>query len=211
MMAISEDDRLTELLCSRLCHDLISPLGAITNGLELMAEGDKATQADAMSLMGASARQGAARLSYFRLALGAGGTETGTAFGIVRKAIDEYFEDRKLHIGWADPAPSADAPLERYFRKLLLNLMLVAGECAQRNAAISATVFPEKPKLVIAITGVRAKLRDDVRTGFDPSLTPDDMTVRNVIAWNCRRLAGSMGLQLAVVEDGQTSVELTVA
>ncbi len=210
-MAISESERLTELLCSRLCHDLISPLSAITNGIELVGEGDKATFDDAIGLIGSSARQGTSRLAYFRLALGAGGTEGGTAFGIVRKAIDEYFEDRKLRVGWIEPVPSLDAPLERQFRQLVLNMMIVAGECAQRDAAISALVIPDKPKLTISIKGTRCKLRDDVRTGFDPKLDAEAMTVRNVVAWNCRRLIGGMGLQLTVVEDGQTSVELSVA
>jgi histidine phosphotransferase ChpT len=209
-MAISESERLTELLCSRLCHDLISPLSAITNGIELVGEGDKSTFDDAIGLIGSSARQGASRLAYFRLALGAGGTEGGTAFGIVRKAIDEYFEDRKLRVSWLEPVPQTDAPLERQFRKLVLNLMLVAGECAQRDASISATVLADKPTLTISIKGGRSKLRDDVRTGFDPRLDADGMTVRNVVAWNCRKLAEGMGLQLTVVEDGQTSVELSV-
>lgn len=210
IMATPENERLTELLCSRLCHDLISPLSAITNGIELVSEGDKATFDDAIGLIGASARQGTSRLAYFRLALGAGGTESGTAFGIVRKAIDEYFEDRKLRIAWIDPVPQQDAPFERQMRKLLLNLMLVAGECAQRDASISAEVVPEKPQIKISITGGRSKLRDDVRTGFDPKLGVDAMTVRNVIAWNSRKLAEGLGLHLTVVEDGQTSVELSV-
>jgi histidine phosphotransferase ChpT len=210
-MVISESERLTELLCSRLCHDLISPLSAITNGIELVADGDKSTFDDAIGLIGSSARQGVSRLSYFRLALGAGGTEGGTAFGIVRKAIDEYFEDRRLRVGWVDPVPLADAPLRPQFRKLLLNLMIVAGECAQRDAAISAMVLPDKPRLTISIRGVRSKLRDDVRTGFDPKLDADGMTVRNVVAWHCRKLIDGLGLQLTVVEDGQTSVDLSVA
>jgi histidine phosphotransferase ChpT len=211
IMATSENDRLTELLCSRLCHDLISPLSAITNGIELVSEGDKATFDDAIGLIGSSARQGASRLAYFRLALGAGGTEAGTAFGIVRKAVDEYFEDRKLRIDWVEPAPAQDAPLGRQVRKLLLNLMLVAGECAQRDASIAAQVFPGKPQIKISIKGGRSKMRDDVRTGFDSKLDVEGMTVRNVIAWNSRKLAEGLGLQLTVVEDGQTAVELNVA
>ena len=210
-MAISESERLTELLCSRLCHDLISPLSAITNGIELVGEGDKAAFEDAIGLIGTSARQGTSRLAYFRLALGGGGIDGGTAFGIVRKAIDEYFEDRKLRVVWAEPTPLPDAPIERQFRKLVLNLMIVAGECAQRDATISAVVLPDKSKLTILVKGGRSKLRDDVRTGFDPKQDPENMTVRNVVAWHCRKLAQGLGLQLTVVEDGQTSVELSVS
>ena len=211
IMAVSESERLTELLCSRLCHDLISPLSAITNGIELVADGDKQTLDDAIGLIGTSARQGTSRLAYFRLALGAGGAEAGTAFGTVRKAIDDYFEDRRLKIGWLDPVPALDAPLERQFRKLILNLMMVAGECAQRDAAVTVSILPDIQQLAITIKGGRSKLRDDVRTGFDPKLDPVGMTVRNVIAWNSRKLAERLGLHLTVVEDGQTSVELRVA
>jgi hypothetical protein len=71
--------------------------------------------------------------------------------------------------------------------------------------------LPDKSKLTILVKGGRSKLRDDVRTGFDPKQDPENMTVRNVVAWYCRKLAQGLGLQLTVVEDGQTSVELSVS
>lgn len=211
-MAQHESDRLAELLCSRLCHDLISPLGAITNGLELISEGDKSVMDEAIAMIGSSARQGTARLSYFRLAFGAGGGELGVGFGTIRKVAADYFEDRKLPVNWETPLPDDHAALDRVAVKLILNLLLVAGESALRGAALHVTFSPDPSRfrLAIAVRGGRFKLREDVSSGFASGLADAAVNVRNVIAWHCRRLAEGLGNQLTVVEDGQNSLDFTV-
>ncbi len=72
-MDVKVDPRVIELLCSRLCHDLISPVSAINNGFELIAEFGDEMRGEAMSLMGDSAREAARRLKFFRIAFGAAG------------------------------------------------------------------------------------------------------------------------------------------
>lgn len=211
-MALHEGDRLAELLCSRLCHDLISPLGAIANGLELISEGDKSVLDEAIAMIGSSARQGTARLSYFRLAFGAGGGEQGVGFGIIRKVAADYFEDRKLPVSWESPLPDDQMALDRVAVKLILNLLLVAGESALRGAALYVTLSPDPSRfrLAISVRGGRFKLREDVSSGFASGLADEFVTVRNVIAWHCRRLAVRLGHQLTVVEDGQNSLDFSV-
>ena len=211
-MAMHNGDRLAELLCSRLCHDLISPLGAITNGLELIAEGDTTVIDEAIAMIGSSARQGTARLSYFRLAFGAGGGEQGVGFGAIRKVVSDYFEDRKLPVSWEAPLPGDQTPMDRLAVKLILNLLLVAGESALRGASLTVTLSadPANHRMSISVRGGRFKLREDVSSGFVPNLVDDAVTVRNVIAWHCQRLAERLGHQLTVVEDGQNSLDFTV-
>jgi histidine phosphotransferase ChpT len=65
---------LASLLCSRLCHDLLSPVGALNNGLELMAdEQDPDMRERCLELLSESAKASANKLKFFRLAFGAGG------------------------------------------------------------------------------------------------------------------------------------------
>lgn len=212
-MAGQEVDRFTELLCSRLCHDLISPLGAINNGVELVSEGDTAVLQDAISLIGSSARKAAGRLAYFRLAFGAWGAEPVSTFRAIRKTVEQQFDDKRCAVSWIDPTPSDDVPLEKDAAKLLLNLLLVAGECAQRDATIDVSLaLPDRrPRLSVAVRGERCKLRDDVRTGFADALAQDALTVRNIIAQHCTRLCAGMALSLAVVENGPNAVEFKVS
>src|ERR1700736_4647923 len=93
---------LAALLCSRVCHDVISPVGAIVNGLEVMdLEKDEAMRADALRLVRESAGRASSRLQFARLAFGAGGSaganiDLGAAQGIART----YFDDEKAELIW---------------------------------------------------------------------------------------------------------------
>ena len=72
MTAASLD--LASLLCSRLCHDMLSPVGALTNGLELLAdEKDPEMRQRCFELLEQSAKTSANKLKFFRLAFGAAG------------------------------------------------------------------------------------------------------------------------------------------
>ena len=211
-MTLQDADRFTELLCSRLCHDLISPIGAINNGLELVAEGDIGVLNDAMSLIGSSSRQAGARLAYFRLAFGAWGTEAAIGFGTLRKVIDEHFYDR-CPVDWAEPVAEEHTAIEKTFGKLLLNLLLIAAECAQREARMSVGIVPDgaRLRLSVAVRGERCRLRDDVRSGFTQEPTLGELTVRNVIAYHCRRLSGLLALDLSVADSSPGSLEFIAA
>src|ERR1700752_3776769 len=111
---------LAALLCSRICHDLISPTGAIVNGLEVLEEGgDAETRSFAMDLIKKSARTASARLQFCRIAFGAAGSagaqiDTGDA----EKMARGFIEDDKTSLTWN--VPRALLPKNRV--KLLLNM-----------------------------------------------------------------------------------------
>ena len=65
--------RIAELVCSRICHDLISPVSAINIGIEMLNEGDKKMFSDSIELIGKSAQHALDRLSFYRIAYGYGG------------------------------------------------------------------------------------------------------------------------------------------
>lgn len=123
---------LAALLCSRVCHDIISPVGAINNGLELLDEGG--ADEDAMDLIRSSALNASVRLKFARLAFGASGSvgasiDTGEA----EKAIRDFVSaDKKTEVTWA--GPRAIIPKNKV--KLLLNLFLVAYGAIPRGGTI---------------------------------------------------------------------------
>ena len=123
------------LLCSRLCHDLLSPVGALNNGLELLAdEDDPQMREQVMELLADSARATAQKLKFFRLAFGAAGgygamIETAEA----REALAGLLgEEKKVELGWM----VADAKLPKDAVKLLLNLALIAGDALVRGGRL---------------------------------------------------------------------------
>src|SRR5687767_11889069 len=125
---------LAALLCSRVCHDLISPVGAIANGLEVMEEDkDEETRAFAMDLIKKSARTASAKLQFCRLAFGAAGSagaqiDSGDAEKVTRGLV----EDEKTKISWN--VPRVLLPKNRV--KLLLNMVLVAGQAIPRGGSL---------------------------------------------------------------------------
>lgn len=132
---------LAALLCSRVCHDVISPVGAINNGLELLDEGG--ADADAMDLIRTSALNASVRLKFARLAFGASGSvgasiDTGEA---ERAAKDFAAAEKKTEVSWS--GPRAIIPKNRV--KLLLNLFLVAYGAIPRGGNLEVTL--ENPEL----------------------------------------------------------------
>lgn len=126
---------LGALLCSRICHDIISPVGAINNGLELLEEGG--ADEDAMELIKASARNASARLQFARIAFGAAGSasvqiDTGDAYHVTR----EYFRNEKAELSWE----GARVLLPKNKVKLLLNLILVANSAIPRGGNLDVVL-----------------------------------------------------------------------
>jgi len=126
---------LAALLCSRVCHDLISPVGAIVNGLEVLDEGsDEETKTFALDLIRKSSSQASARLQYCRLAFGAAGSmgaqiDLGDAEGVARG----FLEDNKTKLAWN--VPRVLMPKNRV--KLMLNMLLLANQTIPRGGTLT--------------------------------------------------------------------------
>ena len=149
---------LAALLCSRVCHDVISPVGAIVNGLEMLdSETDEDTRTVAMDLIKKSAASASARLQFCRLAFGAAGSlsaaiDTGDAENVARGLIGN---DRTV-LRWNGPR----SLLPKNTVKLLLNLCLIAASCIPRggNVVVEHEVQGEAVRLRIVATGINARL-----------------------------------------------------
>jgi histidine phosphotransferase ChpT len=145
---------LAALLCSRVCHDLISPVGAIVNGLEVMEEDkDEETKTFALDLIKKSARQASAKLQFCRLAFGAAGSagaqiELGDAEKVARGLI----EDGKTTIVWNLPREL----VAKNRAKLVLNMLLVGLGAVPRGGTL--TVDPADGGFRVTASGLNARL-----------------------------------------------------
>lgn len=149
---------LAALLCSRVCHDLISPVGAVVNGIEVMEDdADEQTKTFALDLIRKSAATASARLQFCRLAFGAAGSagasiDTGDAEGVARGMM----EDDKLKITWS--LPRVLLPKNRV--KLLLNLLVLAGSTIPRGGslAVEAIGAGDSMGFKVASSGLNARI-----------------------------------------------------
>jgi histidine phosphotransferase ChpT len=155
---------LAALLCSRLCHDLISPVGAIVNGLEVLEEDkDEETKVFALDLIKKSAYQASAKLQFCRLAFGAAGSSGAQIdLGDAEKAVRGLIEDSKTTLHWN--LPRAMLPKNRV--KLLLNMILIAGSAIPRGGTLS---------LDPAVSG-------DVLSGFHISASGPNSRLNDAVA-----------------------------
>lgn len=150
---------LAALLCSRVCHDVISPVGAIANGLEVLeSEKDPDMRGFAMDLIKKSTGVASARLQFCRLAFGAAGSagasiDTGDAEGVARGLIG----DEKTKLVWN----ATRALLPKNKVKLILNLVLIASQAIPRGGVIEVTLDGMDADLSIKVvaTGLNAKLQ----------------------------------------------------
>jgi histidine phosphotransferase ChpT len=186
---------LASLLCSRLCHDLMSPVGALNNGIELMADEQDPDMRDrCVELLADSAKATANKLKFFRLAFGAGG-----GFGDLidaneaRIALEGIFgAERRIELGWM----VADEKLSKGAMKLLLNLALIAGDALVRGGRLDIGAESTGNGLEIAIRAegprvmLDAGLRDMLVNG-----APDDGQIepRAAGAWLAKALAQEAG------------------
>ena len=149
---------LAALLCSRVCHDVINPVGAIVNGLEVLEDEDDASmKAFALDLIKKSSRTASARLQFARIAFGAAGSAGASIdLGDAENVARGFIQDDKVTLSWS--APRVFMPKNKV--KLLLNLLVIAGSTIPRGGSIDARVVgeAEKPTFEILTQGSHARV-----------------------------------------------------
>lgn len=147
---------LAALLCSRVCHDVISPVGAIVNGLEVLEdEKDADMRVFALDLIKKSARTASARLQFCRLAFGAAGSagaaiDTGDAENVARGLL----ADDRTRLDWNAPR----ILLAKNKVKLVLNMCLIAAAAVPRGGVITVTIADEGATLAVEAKGTNARV-----------------------------------------------------
>lgn len=197
------------LLCSRLCHDLLSPVGALNNGIELLAdEHDPEMRARCLDLLAESARASANKLKFFRLAFGAaGGFGDSVDTREVRAAIEGLLGgDRRIQVGWM----VGDAVLGKGAIKIVLNLALIAGDALVRGGRLDIGVENggTTTEIVVRAEGPRIVLDAEIRTVLADGVGA--VSSRTSAAWLIRKLAEEAGGSIALA-DGEDGVLLLAA
>ena len=199
-MTVSPVD-IASLLCSRLCHDLLSPVGALNNGLELLAdETDPAMRARCMELLADSARASASKLKFFRLAFGAaGGFGEEVATREAKSAIEGLIaENKRIELAWlVDEETMPKAAI-----KVLLNLVLIGSESLVRGGRMEVGGEDNAGHLevVVKVEGPRLVLDPEIRRTLVDG--PGDMAVtpRAAAAYMVHTLVAESGGSMQIFE-----------
>lgn len=207
---MNDDLRIAELLCSRLCHDLVSPIGAVNNGVELMEEFGGASD-EAMALIGASGKQAARRLQYYRIAFGLAGSQIAQSLDDTKQVVAGFLEGGKVTADW-DPA-TTQAPETPGWGKLLLNMVALGTEALPRGGAMTLHVQIEgdQARMVVAVSGAGCRLHEETREAINPAVKVDSLGARGALPYFAMRLAHRMGSKLDVQEPGADQMTFTVS
>lgn len=198
------------LLCSRLCHDLVSPVGAISNGLELLSDGgDPTMQEQVLDLISKSALQTSNKLQFFRLAFGAaGGFSDNLDFEEAQKAITNFLEGSRVELEW-DVTPGTGS---KGIIKAVLNMALVVSECLIRGGTLKVQSQEEggARRFVVGGSGQRVIVQDSVDSVLNGEKSADGMEARTAPVMLIREVATDLGAQVNVTELSDTQFELTL-
>jgi histidine phosphotransferase ChpT len=196
---------LAALLCSRVCHDLISPVGAIVNGLEVLDDNPKPEDREfALDLIRKSAKTASARLQFCRLAFGAAGSAAAQIdLGDAQTMARGHIEDGKITITWNLPR----LLLAKNRVKLLLNMLVIAQQTVPRGGTLTVDPIGSGDTMGFRVTaaGLNARLPQniaDLLRGGQPS----GIDAHAVQPYYTRLLAESCGLKAALASEGEAVV-----
>lgn len=207
-----------ELLASRICHDIISPVGAINNGIELMQEMRTEGLDDGLELIAYSAEQSAAKLAAFRLAYGAGGRDPHIKPEDVQKIFGALIKgEGKVSQTW-DPygnlGPNSDKkPLPAGYCKMLMCTMMLAQEALPKGGYISVRPTiktdggDDAGHSIIIAEGEGAVIRDQVEDALNQTIEADDLDPRLVHPYAISVLAESYDFNISIKSQAEGRIE----
>ena len=194
---------LAALLCSRVCHDVISPVGAIVNGLEVLAEEKDAGMRDfALDLINRSARTASARLQFARIAFGAAGS-AGSAIdtGDAEQVAKGFMNDDKLRLSWS--GPRLLMPKNRV--KLLLNLLVIGASCIPRGGSLDCILEGDgdNPTFTLTAEGKNARIPHGVELSLAGTPENGAVDAHGIQPFYTGMVARASDMQVEISIDGE--------
>ncbi len=201
------DVDLSALLCSRLCHDLLSPVGAMNNGLELLAdEHDPEMRKRCMDLLAESAKSAADKLKFFRLAFGAAGGFGADVDPAEARAVAEPLvtAGNKTELIWAVPA----SLMPKRAVKIMLNLVLIANDVLVRGGKlhVGAELREGEQEIVIRAEGMRVIFDQTVRDTLEGKLTAAQIDSRTAAAWMVHSLCSQYNGLIQIAQPAENEL-----
>jgi histidine phosphotransferase ChpT len=198
---------LAALLCSRVCHDLISPTGAIVNGLEVLEEkqSDEETKTFALDLIKKSAKTASARLQFCRLAFGAAGSVTAQIdLGDAENMARAFIEDDKTKLAWK--LTRVLLPKNRV--KLLLNMLIIAGQTIPRGGTLTVEPVGEGEAMGFRVTaaGLNARIPQAVPGLLEGTSESGSVDAHAIQPFYTGLLARACGLKVELKPEGDAIV-----
>jgi len=200
---------LAALICSKVCHDIINPVGAIINGLEVLADDEDGDMKEvAMDLVWKSAEAASSQLKFARFAFGAAGS-AGASFdlGDIKQVATDYLTTDKVTMEWRSPM----GQLPKDAAKLLLNLIMIAPSTMVYGGTVSIVVGDdlETPSFTITTKGRSAAVPEGLVMLFKGEVKLETLDARKIQPYFLGLVARAIGAEVTFKDIGEDEVELS--
>ena len=205
------DSTVLEIMASRICHDLISPVGAVNNGVEFLQEDmNGGDTSDAIGLISMSAQSAGARLQAFRLAYGAGGRDTTVKPSDVHKVFENLVvPEGKITQEWNSETLYAGVELEEGFCKLLMCTLILGQEALPKGGIIRVT--RDGNATLVSGEGNDANIRPQVDKALERKIDISVVEPRLVHPYVIGILAAQYGYSITVVTNETGKIAFRIA
>jgi histidine phosphotransferase ChpT len=203
--AMIENTKLTALVASRICHDMVEPMSAIIQGLEMIKDGDGKPDPDALSLLDHGVAKAWAKLEFFRFALAGAVAEGDSTLEEGREVAHKLYSALKPELKWNPPNVAMPRPAVR----VIVNLLLIANECLPRGGTVEviAERIGDGGEVSVIATGPRAKLREATAAALRGDGPDEALSGHTIHPALTGLLARQGGVELSARE-GEERVEL---
>lgn len=213
-MALPVELLLVEYVAARLCHDLVGPVGAVANGVELLGAVGERVDPEVTQLIGDSARLASQRLQFFRVALGtANALPSVGRHAEIRRLADGLFAGGRVALDWGLRGEEIEALLGRTGAKVLLILAAIAFDALPRRGRVRIEGGSgEGGRLEISVSALDGEVRvpDEIRAALNGAVNIAELTPRNVPAYIAARLAQVAGGRTHVSAIGPKNLDLAL-
>ncbi len=170
--------KFAEMLCTRFCHDIIGPVGAVSNGAEFLRDEMPELKSQAMELIEKSSREAIARVQFYRQAYGVGLKSSSASLTEAKNTAVNFFDGSKITLDWNDKyTDMSGVDINYTHKKIILNLLVICSSALIRGGKITFAIDNDKTELRAEGTSVKLDpemencLKSDCREGLsDPKL-----------------------------------------
>lgn len=206
--------RMAEFLCTRLCHDLTGPIGAVNNGAEFLSEEGFSMQGQAVELIISSSFSAVTRLQFYRSAYGKVKDQGEANLADKQKLAMDFFSDGKITLDWPDShTDSAGVSISLKMSRLIYNMLIIASGCLIRGGTIAVRISQEsdgRKKISVSAKGPGLKWDPELEQIFTGAFNPDELSPKNVQAYLTKSFADDLGaVFMHQVTDEELSLSLT--
>jgi histidine phosphotransferase ChpT len=198
---------MAELLCTRLCHDLTGPIGAVSNGAEFLSEEGFNMQGQAVDLIVSSAFSAVARLQYYRFAYGRVKDAGEASLSDKRQMVEDFFKGSKIVIDWPDQhTDAADVPVSSRMVRMLFNLLIITSGALLKGGTLAIRVTEEAGGKCLSVSASGDAVKWDSENG-DILLgrgNLDEMTPKTVQVYMTAKLAEELHVKFDIAANANS-------